>query len=364
MCHNICVFFNYYNQIPIFLGMFGKNNLIYESEFNQNEFEKSKFQSYLHTKLNTRFIFYASEEEFLNEDLKFYAKYSNIIFFAENLNENNKIDEKINNIKNSKKFFIWHYGEVFTKNIYKIVSSKRYNFIYSGSKREELINTKNYIFDPLFPFRYFRYYIGFVYLENFITKFDIPKYNKNFSKLFSYTRAHLDSSWRTKFIQSINNIEKYLEKKDSANDAYDLLFPKYKHFEAINDYIFCNFNLIFETIDPRNNSEWFLTEKTYKGLFFGKPFLLVAPYEVLNVLREKGFFILNFEFIDKIESYEDVQQSIQNFILWMDLTEDSEIERRYNLYLEKSKKNTNQLINYLNDYSQYEYLISHLLNNN
>ena len=54
-----------------------------------------------------------------------------------------------------------------------------------------------------------------------------------------------------------------MELKNSANDAYDLLYPKYKHFEAINDYVYCNFNLIFETLYYFNNTETFINTGNY-----------------------------------------------------------------------------------------------------
>jgi hypothetical protein len=199
-------------------------------------------------------------------------------------------------------------------------------------------------------------------LEELLNKLELPKYNKNIAKLFSYVRAYSDSSWRKEYINKINGLLELLQPKDSANDAYDLLYPKYKHFEAINDYVYCNFNLIFETINPYNNTEWFLTEKTFKGLFFGKPFLLIAPYPTLNFLKERGFFILNFEFKETIQSSVDVQSSIQNFVNWINSTNDEEIETKYNEFLEKSKNNRKVLSEYLNDYSQSEKIFETLIN--
>jgi len=359
---NLAVFVNYTNQIPIFLGLFGRENLIYESKFDANDFNKNNKQFYYHPKLKTRFCFFSGENDFIREENSIFDSYDNLIFFAENLNPNNRVFDKINTIKDSKKIFIWHYGEVFHKDILSIIQKRDYDLIYSGSKRTELEDDIKYIFDPLLPFRYFRYYIGYIWLESLLENIDIPKYNRNLPKLFSYVRAHNDSSWRTEFIKDVNGFENLLSKKDSANDAYDLLYPKYKHFEAINDYLYCNFNLIFETINPYNANEWFLTEKTYKGLFFGKPFLLITPYPALNFLKDSGFFILNFEFIEKIESSLDMKNSIQNFIDWLNSANDYEIEVKYNEFLEKSKNNRKVLFEYLNDYSQSEKIFQNLIN--
>jgi hypothetical protein len=358
---NLAVFVNYSNQIPIFLGLFGRENLIYESKFDANDFDNSSIQSWYHPKLDTKFYFYRSEYDFLKESVSFFDTFNKCIFFAENLNSSN-ITDRINEIKNSKKVFIWHYGEVFSKDILSIVQKRNYDLIYSGSRQIEFENSKNYIFDPLLQFRYFRYYIGYYWLEGLLKNIEIPKYNKNISKIFSYVRAHANSSWRTEFIKNINGLNELLSPKDSANDAYDLLYPKYKHFEAINDYLYCNFNLIFDTINPYNNSEWFLTEKTYKGLFFGKPFFLITPFHALNYLKDRGFYLLNFEFKDNIQSGEDIKESIQNFINWINKSDESEIEKKYNEFLEKSKNNRKILFEYLNDYSQSEKIFQTLLN--
>lgn len=359
---NLVIFFNYNNQIPILLGLFGKENLIYDAT-QINNFSSSETQLYYHKKLNTNFIFYNHIDYFLNKSADDLESFDKIIIFYDDLNSNKKLESKINNIKNCKKVFMWHYGEVFSKNILEILETREYDLIYSGSNRPELNNIKNYIFDPFLSFRYFRYYIGYYWIETLIKNIEPPKYQKEKAKIFSYIRANGASSWRKEFIKNSNLLENYLEGKNSANDAYDLIYPKYKHFEAIYDYIFCNFNLIFETIDFHNNEEWFFTEKTFKGLFFGKPFLLVAPAPALKYLKENGFYILNFEFKENIETYNDVTESIKNFIFWIENSSESEIEIKYNEFLEVSKNNIKVLFNYLDDYSKIEHIFNMLFLN-
>jgi hypothetical protein len=358
---NIIVFINYSNQIPIVLGMFGKDNLEYQSKFDAMDFDSSNIQIYYHPKLNSKIYFYRQFADFLNESDDFFNKFNNCLFFIENLNNTHLID-KVNRISNSKKLFIWHYAEVFDKEFIDKIKNIEYDFILSGSNRPELVGN-NFELDLLLPFKYFRYYIGYYYLEELICNIPIPKYNTNKSKIFSYIRANRDSSWRKGFIDSIDGLSSLLHPKNSANDAYDLLYPKYKHFEAINDYLYCNFNLLFETIDYRNNIEYFITEKTFKGLFFGKPILLVAPYPILNFLKEQGFYIGNFEFMNEINSVEDLTKSIQNFTNWINNASIDEIESKYNQMLELSINNRKVLFNYLNDYSQSETIFQKLLNN-
>lgn len=68
---NLCIFVGYSNQIPIFLGLFGKENLIYESKFDAADFDGNSKQLYFHKNLNTKFIFYRMESDYLNESDSF-----------------------------------------------------------------------------------------------------------------------------------------------------------------------------------------------------------------------------------------------------------------------------------------------------
>jgi len=362
---NLIVFINYGNQIPIMLGIFGKNNVEYISEFDAKQFDNSNKQLYYHKKLNTRICFYNHLNDFIKEPNDFFKQFRKCIIVAEQF-ESRLLEDKIIALNTSwpniKKMFIWHYGEVFENGFVNRIREIEYDLILSGSKRPLLDKASNFYFDLLFPFRYFRYYIGYYYLEELVNNIPLPKYDKSKAKLFSYVRAYGASGWRTDILNSNPKIGKMLKPKDSANDAYDLLYPKYKHFEAINDYLYCNYNLIFETLNYTNNPERFITEKTYKGLFFGKPIMLVACYETLNELKEMGFYLLNFDFLENITTSQDVERSITLFSDWLDSASDDEIEERYNKSLEKSIQNRHKLMEYLNDYSEMENIFTKLLN--
>jgi len=363
---NLIVFVGYGHQIPIVLGMFGKENLEYLTEFNAKNFFSSTTQIYYHKGLNTKIYFYNNPNDFLSESDEFFKTFKNCIFFIEDI-ESRLMEDKVIWLKtfnpNIKKVFIWHYAEVFERNFVKRIQDAKYDFILSGSKRPGLDEEPNFYFDLLFPFRYFRYYIGYSYLEDLVNAIPLPKYDKSKTKLFSYVRAYQNSGWRTSIIDDTPGIKKMLNPKNSANDAYDLVYPKHKHFEAIYDYLYCNYNMIFETLAYTNNAERFITEKTFKGLFFGKPILLVACYETLNELRDMGFYLLNFDFVENMYSSFDVQHSITLFAEWLDAASDDEIEEKYNQSLEKSIQNRHKLMEYLNDYSEMERVFKNLLEN-
>lgn len=355
--NNVIVFAgSYVHHIPFVLGLFGKENLDYKSEFDAGRFEETEVQKYYHNKLNCDVLIYSNIFYFLKESNEVFDQYDTKVFCMDAIDGKEfMLDEKISKIQNSKKVFMWYFGEVFSKQFLKSFETVKYDKIILGSHREELECDKDY----MLSFRYFRYYIGYYWLEDLMNNFTYPKYNKNNPKLFSYSRAHNASNWRNEFIEKLGSD---LSTKNSANDAYDLTYPKYKHFETIFDYTNCNINLIFETINYGNNVEWFLTEKTYKGLFFGKPFYLLGPAKMISFLKDAGFYLLNFEFGNKFESSIDTIQNFDNFKNWIKTTKEDDIEIQYNNWMEKSQKNREILFNYLNDYSQSEKIFKNLLN--
>ena len=355
---NVIVFIgSYKHQIPFVLGFFGKENLEYLSEFDAHKFENSNLQLYYHKKLNSDIIIYSNINSFLNQSNDLLNEYNSKIFcFDSTDGKEHILSSKISNITNSKKVFIWYFGEVFEHNFVKSLQDIQYDYVLLGANRNEIKCDIDY----LLPFKYFRYYIGYYWIENLVNSISLPKYDKNKSKVFTYSRANNTGSWRENFLSKFSN---NIESKNSANDAYDLVYPKYKHFETIFDYTHCNINLIFETIDYRNNDEWFLTEKTFKGLFFAKPFYLVAPTKLISLLKKMGFYLINFEFGEKFETAKDLDNNFESFKNWIDSVSDDDIEKIYNNWLEKSKKNKELLFNYLNDYSQSETIFQKLLNN-
>jgi hypothetical protein len=347
---------SYKSHIPFILGFFGKENLEYKSEFNPTIFDESKTQLYYHTKLNCDILIYADTFYFLEESNEIFDEYDVKIFSMDLIDGKEFLfDEKISKIPNSKKIFIWYFGEVFTKQFLKSFEKIKFDKILLGSNRPELECEIDY----LLPFRYFRYYIGYYWIEDLMNNFIYTKYNRNSPRLFSYSRAYNSSSWRNEYILQIGED---LTPKNSANDAYDLTYPKYKHFETIFDYTNCNINLIFETINCDNKAEAFLTEKTYKGLFFAKPFYLLAPVNIISYLKSRGFYLLNFEFGSSFDSITDLNHNFNNFKNWIKLATEEEFEKMYNIWLEKSQNNRKMLFHHLNDYSQSEEIIKKLLN--
>jgi hypothetical protein len=358
--NNLIIFNGINYQLPLLLGMFGRNEIIYESIYDEGVYKSQNLQIYSCKRLNSKIYIYKDLNDFIKTPSTEFDKFDNKIIVLDELS-NVVLNQKVKEITNLKSIFVWYFGELFEPSNISRIRNMNLDYILAGSNRPELSELSKFNLDLLLPFRYFRYYIGYVYLEELVSNIPIPKYDINKPKLFSYVRYRSGSQWRNEILQSIDGMDVLLNPKNSANDSYDLVYPKYKHFEAINDYLYCNFNLIFETIDYRNTTEFFLTEKTFKGLFFGKPFLLVAPFPVLNFLKSKGFSIVNFEFIDSIESSQDVVDSVKLFVNWLNSENEYVIEDKYNKLLDSSKKNRDILMKYLNNYECNFDIFSNLL---
>ena len=228
------------------------------------------------------------------------------------------------------------WGEVFSKDLFEKCKEANLDLILSGSNQSGLSDIG--IFDPILNFKFFYYYIGYYYLEKLIPNINYKTYNENQSPIFSYVKAKKTSEWRSEILNELHeNFPNKIYNGNSINDSYDLEFTKYKHFETINDYSYKNYNLVFETIDYKNNIEYFATEKTFKALFFGNPFYLIAPTELIAELS-KEFYLLNSEF-----------NTIDDFIGANDL------DLRFETFRKKSESNHNKLIEYINDYSYTEH---------
>ena len=340
--------------------MFGRNEITYESIFDAGAYNSQILQIYSCKRLNSKIYIYKNLNDFIKTPSTEFDNFDNKIIVLDDLS-NTILNQKIKEIPNLKSIFVWYFGELFESSSIIRVRNMNLDYILAGSNRPELNEFPKFNLDLLLPFRYFRYYIGYTYLEELVNNIEIPKYDSTKPKLFSYVRYSSNSQWRNNIVKSIDGMDILLNPKNSANDSYDLVYPKYKHFEAINDYLYCNFNLIFETIDYRNTTEYFLTEKTFKGLFFGKPFVLVAPFPVLNFLKSKGFSIVNFEFIDSIESSQDVVDSVKLFVNWLNTESEYVIETKYNELLDSSKQNRTILMDYLNNYEPNFDIFSNLL---
>ena len=83
--------------------------------------------------------------------------------------------------------------------------------------------------------------------------------------------------------------------------------------------------------------------------------------KLFDELKDMGFYLLNFDFMETISNVRDVEQSITLFSEWLYSASDDEIEERYNQSLEKSIQNRHKLMEYLNDYSEMENIFKKLL---
>lgn len=332
--NNVIVFLGRRYELCKAFGLFGKENLIYQSEFDHRVYQNSDIVKYFFPELNSDIFFLSNPSNISKLDIH---QYSNIIIMlSENDMYNGMYDVYRQRYPNCKLVFLWMYGEVFSKDLFEKCKGANLDLILSGSNQNGLSEIG--IFDFKLNFKFFYYYIGYYYLTELVDNLKQKFYDKTKLPIFTYAKASNQSSWRSEILNRLH--QKFPNKiynGSSINDSYDLEFTKYKHFETINDYSYKNYNLVFETIDYRNNIEYFATEKTFKALFFGNPFYLIAPNELIKELS-KEFYLLNsdFETIDDFVGSEDL-----NFT--------------FDYFREKSKVNNKQLLEYVKDYKYTEY---------
>ena len=334
MKNNVIVFLGNSNELCQAFGLFGKENLTYKSEYTYLSYENSKYVKYYFEKLDCDIIFLAKPSMIDDLDINEYT--NKIIAVSEMDLINEKCHLYREKFSNCKLVFIWMYGEVFYRTLFEKCKKANLDLILSGSNQVGLEEIG--IFDYKLNFKYFYYYIGYYYLTSLMSNLKNKKYDTNQLPIFTYAKAINQSSWRNEILYDLHNrYPKTIYNGVSINDSYDLQYPKYKHFETINDYSYRNYNLVFETIYFKNNIECFTTEKTFKALFFNNPFYLVAPTEIITKLS-KDFYLLNSEF-----------ENLDSFVGNEDLAE------KFDYHMDKSKDNLSKLLEYINDYSHIEH---------
>ena len=289
---NLIIFLGNGSELCKAFGLFGKENLEYKSEFDHRIYKESNHVKYYFEKLNSDIIFLSQPDSINELDINSYD--NKIIIVAESCILNEKCNWYREKYPNCKLVFLWMYGEVFYKTLLQKCKKANLDLLLSGSHQIGLEEIG--IFDYKLNFKYFYYYIGYYYLTSLMSNLKNKSYDTNQLSIFTYAKSGIDSTWRSEILTDLHSkFPNKIYSGISINDSYDLEFTKYKHFETINDYSYRNYNLVFETIDYRNPVEYFLTEKTFKALFFNNPFYLIAPTEVVKLLS-KDFYLLNSEF--------------------------------------------------------------------
>ncbi len=315
-------------------GLFGKENLEYKSIFNHRDYESSLYTKYYFKKLNADIIFLSPDGKL--DDVSINDYHNKIIVISETDIYNGKYIYYRNKYPNCKLVFLWMYGEVMSKPLFENCKKANLDLFLCASNQVGIEDVA--IFDPKLSFKFFYFYIGYYYLNTLSDKIGQIEYDGTQLPIFTYSKASLGSSWRCDILNRLH--EKFPNRifnGSSINDSYDLEFTKYKHFETINDYSYRNYNLVFETIYYENDTEYFITEKTFKALFFGNPFFLVAPIKLIKEVS-KDFYLLNSEFenVDDFVGYDKLESDFLHF-------------------KEKCKLNQNKIIEYVMDYSYTDY---------
>lgn len=332
--NNIIVFLGRRFELCKVFGLFGKENLVYQSEFDHKIYSNSDIVKYYFSELDADIFLLNSNSKIPAVKVEDYKNVIIVVSESDIYNQTYKIYRE--KYPNCKLVFLWFNGEVFVKPLFEKCKLANIDLILTGSNQIGINDIAT--FDFKLSFKFFYYYIGYYYLDSLINKIGQNKYDETQLPIFTYSKASNESSWRSDLLDNLH--KKYpntICSSNSINDSYDLEFTKYKHFETINDYCYKNYNLIFESINYKNNGEYFATEKTFKGLFFGNPFFLVAPSDLVAELSNE-YYLLNSEY-----------KSLDEFV------SDKDLQYKFDYFKEKSKNNNKKLMNYIKDYKYTDY---------
>jgi hypothetical protein len=130
---------------------------------------------------------------------------------------------------------------------------------------------------------------------------------------YTFAGANLDTSQVTELISDTDNsieknkITEWVKGIPYSIDKSSLFGWEHPHYpHNLRDYF--NSSLIHISMETQPHLNSFITEKTYRAIFYKKPFILISQYKALAMLREEGYKTFN-SFIDETydtyEKYED-----------------------------------------------------------
>lgn len=187
----------------------------------------------------------------------------------------------------------------------------------------------------------------------------------SFTQMFEYVNnlPEIYIPHKNKILEWIKGIPYAVEKIDPIiGEGYNTLFTP-----NLGDYFnHSKIHLIVET-HARNDSDTksdfsIITEKTYKAIFYKKPFLLLSQPEALQALREGGYKTFSHvidESYDNIENFDDRLNAISNEMIrirnldnnslqkLLDACQDN-IEHNYSLMLREATRKLPEKFNVKN----------------
>ena len=200
----------------------------------------------------------------------------------------------------NEKVYFGCFGECYVDEIIDDVET--YDKLIFSSKKGDYENSYIHYQEPLLHFtRNFHFY-GFNFSPPL---YEFTTFNNQKEKPISFCyNSGLDGtegdnnkrSFRKEIIKSIN--EKYpnsIVSPEKSNDfkKTNLMMEDYKNNGWYWDFNRAWTSLVFETTPLEDTSNWFFTEKTFRGLMSGNALILGIDNDKLRYLQSYGLWILN-----------------------------------------------------------------------
>jgi hypothetical protein len=194
-----------------------------------------------------------------------------------------------------------------------------------------------------------KYDICYYERPNYKKERDSIKKSIKKSNLKVNTISEISSKWKSKYNGIFHDDSSNGEFMHKVLGVYSndnsYLFSKFFY-----DYIDSYLGICFETIQE-DEQEFFMTEKTFKFLYYGLPFYNVCSKRTMRELKKMGFFSYDM-LVRNINNKKNAKNDFYTFINEYNTRE--KIEELTNKHIDKFKKNMELVNFYINEENEYK----------
>lgn len=234
----------------------------------------------------------------------------------------------------------------------------------SSKNNEKIFNHKNYTENFYSYFITGKSILGWVFDVNehkftYPKKYDICYYERPgyktdrdyFKNLISSSNlkvnkiSEISSNWKNSVFGEFQNGNDIFHKiAGEYIDDSSYLFSKFYY-----DYVDSHMGICFENSFD-DDMDFYMTEKTFKFLYYGIPFYNISSKKMMNKLKDMGFF--SYDMLVRNDESGNSESDFKEFMEKYDTTE--KIKNLTDKHIDKFKKNMDLVNYYINKENEYK----------